>query len=180
MPTPELYLIKTDLTLVRNDIDRYKSVITKLESSIEKLTDAVNQISKILSLHEQKLQNVVDSIKSHDVQNDKQELESEKTIVQIQSQIKDASKDLLKSMEMKNDTVNMRLDGLEKETKLRLNDSVDKIKDKMEIEYKKLEEASDKLKTLERLQWMLISGGTVVGYILTYIIPTLLKFIGKI
>lgn len=148
--------IETELALVKREVSQASKLFTKLDSAIDKLSDAASSISKMLAVHDEKLnmhdridREIFELIESRrkDMQEDVKELNSRINTVQreLADDIQQTENKILTVLgEVKN--------GIVSNKKLFVD------------EQKKLE---DRIKSLENWRWMLVGGGLVVGFILS-------------
>lgn len=57
MHTDEYNTVKTDIELLKRDVSTNHSLYSKMDSAIEKMAEVANQISKMLIIHENKIDN---------------------------------------------------------------------------------------------------------------------------
>lgn len=57
MNTPEIYKIQNDVVGLQKDMSQINSIVDKLDITIEKLTDVSSNVSRLLAVHETRLEN---------------------------------------------------------------------------------------------------------------------------
>jgi len=150
---PTLHSVKLDLELLKKDVTQISTICEKLDVTIDKIQELAATMTRMLSLHEQKIEK--------QEQNDK-ELFSlvELRRVELLSDIKE---------------LNTRVSGINKEFNDKLQNTEDKLIKAVQDLKKEITEKSDTNKTklsdaiesINRWKWMIIGGAVVVGYIIS-------------
>lgn len=161
----EIYELRSDIKVIVNDLKQTTQIINKLDASIEKLTDISNNLAKLLTLQTQKIEH-------HDqiIRNMLQETEKRRDF--IDSRLSDVSRtfnDLERSLTTRMDT-DIKKISIEAQT------NFEGIETMIKENAKSRDERIDKL---EKMNYMMIGGGVVVGYLVSYL-PTVLKVLGLV
>lgn len=137
MSTPEIYKIQNDVSSLQKDMTQVNTIVDKLDITIEKLTDVSSNVSRLLAVHETRLEN------------------QERTGSQLANLIEKNKEHI--DTELKN--INNKISNTEKELR-------EEIDDRHEDVMTKLSGLSKDLQTLQRWMWLVSGGGAVIGFIL--------------
>ena len=137
MSTPEIYKIQNDVNSLQKDMTQVNTIVDKLDITIEKLADVSSNVSRLLAVHEQRLENQerAGSPLANLIEKNKEHIDTE----------------------LKN--INTKISSTEKELR-------GEIDDRHEDVMKKLAGLSKDLQTLQRWMWLVSGGGAVIGFIL--------------
>lgn len=150
--------LQTEVAVIKRDINQFGVLFTKLDVTIEKISDVSNNISRLLAVHEQRLDvlNNMDKeldqkIIKHrdDITSDIKELHSR--ITTSNREVMDAIHDVERSIKSHIDSEHNRQDG-------------------------EIQRVESKIDGLERWKWIVIGGSLVIGWLVSHIdFATLLK-----
>jgi len=143
--------LQTEVAVLKRDINQFGVLFTKLDVTIEKIGDVSNNISKLLAVHEQRL----DILNNMDKQ-------LEDKIVKQRDDIASDIKELHTRITMNNEHLLKALNEAEKSIKTHI-DSEHIRQDK---EIRKVEE---KIDSLEKWKWFVIGGAVVIGWLISHI-----------
>jgi chromosome segregation ATPase len=129
-----------------------ESVVGRLDTNIEKLTDLSNNISKLLAVHDSRLESLE---KIHDRTDD--------DIKEIHSRITTISREICEKIDQVEAAINQRL------TESAAASAKGHAEIKEEIETK-INVLSARVNVLETWRWLVIGGATVLGYLAEKII----------
>ena len=125
-----------------------ENVVNRIDTSIEKLTEVSNNISKLLAVHDQRLNTLE---KSYSRQED--------DIREVYSKVAVLSKDICS-----------KLDELENVLENRINHQssiLEKQHKNIQLEFSnKLEQVDKRIQILETWRWFVLGAAAVVGYII--------------
>jgi len=130
------------------DVKSLERIVTKLDDSIEKLTEVSGNISKLLAVHEERMNNIE---KSTD--------RNEDDIRDIHDKIHDFARELVKKI----DQVELNIETKLAANQLNSNEGHDKIQRVFDL---KMEEINKRLTALEAWRWLVIGGAVVVGWLI--------------
>lgn len=160
--------VETQVAILTNDVAHFTTLFDKMDSAIEKIGEVSNSISKMLAVHEEKL---------NQHQSVDQELFSllEKRREELQANIKDLhSRITTLSREMSND-----LDETEQRIMAALSTGINDIKNALSDDREKTETARETLearvKELEKWRWVTIGGTGIVALFAREILNFLFK-----
>lgn len=151
------------LALLQRDNEQTAQIVSKMDTAIAKLTDLGNDITKMLALHDQRINRL------EQIDNEIQGL-VEKRRSELQTDIKDLDGKLASTIkEIVGDIAN---------TETRIMDAIKDVKSDIKTD-KDAKAASDaelvkRVEKLERWRWMMLGGGFVVGFIIEKILPLVL------
>lgn len=128
------------------------SVVSKIDTSIEKLTGLANDISKLLAVHDQRLDQLE---KSKDDTSD--------DIKDLHSRITTTSREVCEKIDAMEDMIERKL----KENKESSTEQHSKIQEEIREEIKSI---SSRITVLEQWRWYIIGGAAVVGFLLSFIV----------
>jgi ElaB/YqjD/DUF883 family membrane-anchored ribosome-binding protein len=140
--------IQTDVAVLKRDTEQTAQIVTKLDNAIEKLTNLGTDISKMLALHEQRINRL------EQIDNEIQGL-VEKRRTELQGDIG--------HLENKLTSTEDRIMGAIKDVKA-------DIKTEAEAKSKTHEALVKRVEALEKWRWMMVGGGMAVGILVTKII----------
>lgn len=144
MSTPEIYKIQNDVTSLQKDMTQVNTIVDKLELTIEKLTDVSSNVSRLLAVHETRIENNerTGSQLANIIEKNKESIDNE--LKSINAKISLTEKELREDIEERNEEVMTKLGALSKD-----------------------------LQTLQRWIWLVSGGGAVIGFILANFIKWL-------
>ena len=137
-----LNAVKTDVAILKKDVSNIQGLLGKLDTAIDKIADATNGISRILAVHESKLEEVnADLLEA--------QARSERSDELLHQRIKE------KDQENK-DLANENHEAL-----------MDFLKDHDERSVVTLEEIFQRIRVLEQWKWVVVGGAAAILYLLS-------------
>lgn len=114
MTTPEIYKIQNDVTSLQKDMSQINAIVDKLDITIEKLTDVSSNVSRLLAVHETRLENQekAGSQLANLIGKNKEQIDAE--LKNIYERISDTKKDLRKEIDDRHEEVMSELKTLQK------------------------------------------------------------------
>ncbi len=114
MTTPEVYKIQNDVTALQKDMSQINSIVDKLDLTIEKLTDVSSTVSRLLAVHETRLENQekAGSQLANLIEKNKEQIDTE--LQKIYDRISDTKKDLRKEIDDRHEDVMKELKQIQK------------------------------------------------------------------
>ena len=155
---PTVKTLETEVALVKQDVSQIGQLFSKLETALDKITDVSNNISQILAVHEQRLQDgekEFETLRS-DMNNAEDKFDNE--VKDLHSRLTSNTREIENKMSKEIDKV---LDSI-KDLKDHLIDKNDKIE--------------QRLTALERWRWILV-GAMFVAVIFLPELPNILTFL---
>lgn len=153
--------IDTTVALIQKDLDNFSQLFDKLDVTVEKISEANNNISKLLSLHEQRLENLYQNDKLLETKLEKNAGSFSEEVKQLHYHIRDNNKDVTDKLKMTEESIKNDI----KYTRELIDRENKTLKDLMESENKELnnsiESANKRIVALERWRW-LVGGGLLV------------------
>lgn len=143
--------LQTEVAVLKRDINQFGVLFTKLDVTIEKIGDVSNNISKLLAVHEQRL----DVLNNMDKQ-------LEDKIVKQRDDIASDIKELHTRITLNNEHLLKALNETEKSIKMHI-DSEHMRQDK------EIRNVEKKIDSLEKWKWFVIGGAVVVGYLISHL-----------
>lgn len=140
--TEDFNSIKTDVLILKRDISSIQGFSVKIDDAIEKMAEVSNNISKMLIVHENRLQNHDQAIDGLKISMSERKNDFEKQIESLYKRIS----------EMKDEN-HFERDKYHKELMAAMKDISDG--------QKKLEE---RISVLENWKWIVIGGASIVGF----------------
>ena len=137
-----LNAVKTDVEILKKDVSNIQGLLGKLDTAIDKIADATNGISRILAVHESKLEEASDDLLEA-------QSRSEKSDELLHQRIKE------KDQEHK-DLANDNHEAL-----------MDFLKDHDERSVVTLEEIFQRIRVLEQWKWVIVGGAAAILYLLS-------------
>jgi len=124
-----------------------KSVVAKLDTSLEKIAEVSNSISRLLAVHDERINNIEKNA-------DNRDLEMKDLQVRITTQTKE---------------IFDKLDHME----TRMEDQIKALEKSIKDEQSKID---TRVLVLEKWRWYLIGAAAIIGYLVSYMdLKTLLK-----
>ena len=141
--------VNTDVELIKKDISLITDVFKKLDTTIEKLEELTASMTKVLSLHEQKLE-----------YQEKKDQELDKLIEQRRTELQSDIKELHSRIT----TVNRELLVKIEHTEQRITNEIKNLKDHITNEHKK---QSNVVEQIQRWKWMILGGSAAVMWLIS-------------
>lgn len=151
MLEPDVNKLFEDVSYLRKDMAVVGALVDRLDATIDKLTDISNSVSSLLAVHETKLTS--------------QEIVSKQLT------------DLVETRRVENDDkiqlLHERISSGEREIKEKIDDQYDELM----MEFKEMRQEastqhanlSTRITSMEKWQWVVIGGATVIGSIITLV-----------
>lgn len=114
MNTPEIYKIQNDVVGLQKDMSQINAIVDKLDITIEKLTDVSSNVSRLLAVHETRLENQekAGSQLANLIEKNKEQIDTE--LQKIYDRIADTKKDLRKEIDDRHADVMAELKSIQK------------------------------------------------------------------
>lgn len=146
------------IALLKRDIENFNSLFSKLDDNLEKMSEVSNSVSRLLSIHDQKLDLLSETDRVL-------ENKLEKNIHSFMNEIKDLHSHI-------NSTNKNLMDNL-KLTEGSLKSDIKSIKDDITLDRasinQSITEANKRIDAIERWKYVIIGGSAIVGYLLNKI-----------
>jgi len=137
-----LNAVKTDVEILKKDVSNIQGLLGKLDTAIDKIADATNGISRILAVHESKLE------------------ETNADLLEAQSRSE-------KSDELLHQRIKEK-DQEQKEIAQENHDALmDFLKDHDDRSAISLEEIYNRIRVLEQWKWVIVGGAAAILYLLS-------------
>ena len=143
--------LQTEVAILKRDINQFGVLFTKLDVTIEKIGDVSNNISKLLAVHEERL----------DVLNT-MDKELEQKIVKHRDDITMDVKELHSRITTSNREVMDAIHSVEKSIK----SHIDSEHNRQDAEIKRVEK---KIDALVKWRWFVIGGAAVAGWLFSHV-----------
>lgn len=143
--------LETDIAILKRDISQFNLLFAKLDITIEKLGDVSNNISKLLAVHEER----IDVLQSIDREMEKK--------IEVKSQE-------IKELYSKVESMNTYLVGELANTESKIKDELKAIRTMIQAEQLKQEQTlnkiSDKVQAIEKWKWTIIGFSVAAGWLI--------------
>jgi peptidoglycan hydrolase CwlO-like protein len=124
-----------------------KSVVAKLDTSLEKIAEVSNSISRLLAVHDERINNIEKNADNRDLE-----------IKDLQTRITTQTKEIFD-----------KLDHME----TRMEDQIKALEKSIKDEQSKID---TRVLVLEKWRWYLLGAAAIIGYLVSYMdLKTLLK-----
>lgn len=143
----ELNTLKTDVEIIKRDIGAIQNFSNKIDEAIEKMAEVSNNISKMLIVHDQKLQNHDQQIDGLKVSLSERKSDNEKQFELIHKRISDMK-----------DENHAEREKYHKEILAALKEIAASQKD-----------LDTRITVLEKWKWYVMGGAAVVGFVLAQV-----------
>lgn len=141
--------VNTEVELIKRDVELSREVINKIDNAIDKLEELTASITKILSLHEQKL--------------NYQEKKDEELNKLIEIRRNELTIDI-KELHSRVTTVNRELTTQIEHTENKITNEIKSLKDHITQEHK---QASNVVEQIQRWKWMILGGSAAVMWLIS-------------
>lgn len=143
--------LKTDVQLLKKDVEQISEFLKRLDVAIEKLSEVSTGISKIIAVHDKRME------------------VNERT----DQQIFDILEDRKNEHEDDKSKLYSRINSVEKHVNDRVTDNHNRVLERIgeleshnQTQFQRLEQ---RLQSLDRWRWLMIGGGAVAGFLANYI-----------
>jgi uncharacterized phage infection (PIP) family protein YhgE len=143
----ELNTLKTDVEIIKRDIGAIQNFSNKIDEAIEKMAEVSNNISKMLIVHDQKLQNHDQQIDGLKVSLSERKSDNEKQFELIHKRISDMK-----------DENHAEREKYHKEILAALKEIAASQKD-----------LDTRITVLEKWKWYVMGGAAVIGFVLAQV-----------
>ena len=137
-----LNAVKTDVEILKKDVSNIQGLLGKLDTAIDKIADATNGISRILAVHESKLE------------------EASADLLEAQSR-----------SEKSDELLHQRIKEKDQEQKEIAQENhealMDFLKDHDDRSAISLEEIYNRIRVLEQWKWVIVGGAAAILYLLS-------------
>jgi DNA repair exonuclease SbcCD ATPase subunit len=159
--------LETEVALLKKETIQMNQIFNKLDTAIDKLSTAASDISRILAVHEEK-------INSHD------KIDTELFDL-IEIRRKEMSEDI-KELNTRINTIQKELANDISSTEQKIMTALVELKKDISANKNSIEsdnsELEDRIDSLEKWRWFIMGGGAVVGFIASKF-STFVEFITK-
>jgi chromosome segregation ATPase len=132
---------------IETEVGVLKSVVSKLDTSIEKITQVSGDISKILAVHEQRLDGL-----------DKVSDQRADEIKELHSRITTGNREIMDKISDMESRLDQKLQAGAKAAK----EQHEVIQKEIQVDIKAI---ADRVDVLERWRWMIVGGAIVLGFV---------------
>lgn len=143
--------LQTDVQLLKKDVEQISEFLKRLDVAIEKLSEVSTGISKIIAVHDKRME------------------VNERT----DQQIFDILEDRKNEHEDDKSKLYSRINSVEKHVNDRVTDNHNRVLERIgeleshnQTQFQRLEQ---RLQSLDRWRWLMIGGGAVAGFLANYI-----------
>ncbi len=137
-----LSAVKTDVEILKKDVSNIQGLLGKLDTAIDKIADATNGISRILAVHESKLEEAsVDLLEAQS--------RSEKSDELLHQRIKEKDQEQKEFAQENHDAL------------------MDFLKDHDDRSAISLDEIYNRIRVLEQWKWVVVGGAMAILYLLS-------------
>jgi hypothetical protein len=154
--------IETQLAVIEQELDQSSAVVTRLERAIDKLTDVTADISKILAVHDQRLERGEKATADVFDLLERRRQEMNEDIKELHSRITTTTRELSAEIAATQRCIVEGIDDLKRE-----------LKEDQKYHNQKQTDLEKRIETLEKWRYMLVGAGIVGGYLMNKIIGML-------
>jgi len=154
--------VETQLAVIEQELDQSGAVVTRLARAIETLTDVTGDISKILAVHDQRLERGEKATADVFDLLEKRRQEMNEDIKELHSRITTTTRELSAEISEVQKCVITGIEDLKRE-----------LKEDQKYHNQKQTDLEKRIEVLEKWRYMLVGAGIVGGYLLN-------KFIGMV
>jgi len=151
MEQKEVKDLQTEVAVIKRDINQFGVLFTKLDVTIEKIGDVSNNISKLLAVHEQRL----------DVLNNMDKELDQKIVKHRDDMVAD-----IKELHSRITTSNREVMDAIHNVETSIKSHIDSEHNRQDKEIKRVER---KIDNLEKWRWFVIGGAVVVGWLVSHL-----------
>lgn len=150
--------LETTVALVKKDLDNFSQLFNKLDLTVGKMIDISNDVSKLLSLHEQRLENLYQNDKLLESKLEKNTVDLSEEMKELHHHIRNNNRDVMEKLKSSEDSIKNDIkyirDSIDRENK-NLKDSIDTTNENQKTLTKRLD-------ALERWRWV-VGGAIMTG-----------------
>jgi hypothetical protein len=161
--------IETSIALVKKDVENFSHLFNKLEAVVGKMGEVSNNINRLLSVHDQKLETL----------DDKMEKSSglfQTELKELHNHIRSNNRDIMEKLRSSEESINNNLkyvrETLDRENKI-LRESIDSdnklFKESIDRENTIIRNSiisnNQRISALERWRWIVIGGAAVLYFV---------------
>jgi hypothetical protein len=163
--------MRIDVTEIQKSVARQEVLVSRFDTAIDKISEVTVNVSKLLAVHEQRIesQEIVSKSIQDNIEKRRKEHDDALTLVYeklasqeqgIRAEMSDHHKEILGEIK------SLRSDMTELGTELK--DQQEEIRDDIEKDFTtKIDVVSERVNKLERMSWLVVGGAAVVGFILS-------------
>ena len=137
-----LNAVKTDVAILKKDVSNIQGLLGKLDTAIDKIADATNGISRILAVHENKLEDASADLLEAQARSERSDELLHKRISEKEAEAKEIAQE--------------NHDAL-----------MDFLKDHDDRSAISLEEIYNRIRVLEQWKWVIVGGAAAILYLLS-------------
>jgi ABC-type transporter Mla subunit MlaD len=153
--------MQTDVAILKRDVERMNEFFGKLDTAIEKISDLSNSITRMLAVHDERL--------------DKQEATSTE-IFRVMEETNTATGKELRDLYLKMSDITNQMNQTLSDLRSHV---IDQLSKKEEEARKERAALAKRIVTLEKWRWVLFGGGVILYGLMTYLGPTVFDHIWK-
>lgn len=136
--------LETRMALVEKELDTVYGVFQRLETALERITDLSSSVKEILAVHDARL------------------LERERADVTIFETIEKRKEEQERGIEK----LYSKLEEMKSEIRQEIRDHLDNNKNLSDKIDQRFDAQNTRIQKLERWRWIMLGGGTVIGFLL--------------
>lgn len=137
-----LNAVKTDVAILKKDVSNIQGLLGKLDTAIDKIADATNGISRILAVHESKLEEVNADLIEAQARSERSDELLHKRISEKEAEAKEVAQDNHEAL-------------------------MDFLQDHDDRSSTVLENIAGRVRVLEQWRWVVLGGGAAILYLLS-------------
>jgi acetoin utilization deacetylase AcuC-like enzyme len=167
----EVQDLKLKVGLLEKDVDQITVLCDKLDTTIEKVQELTSTMTKMLALHEERIEKQEQKDAELIVMVEKRRTETEANIKELHSRITTTDRENAKEMSDLEDR-------MEKMLQAHTQSVVAEVKKLEAAQRSHHEEMSQRLRIVEQKTWMFVGAAVVIGYILANASPLIQQIFG--
>lgn len=158
--------LETSIALAKKDIDNIGMLFNKLDANVEKISEVANNVSRLLALHEQRIDSLSSNDRLLDAKLEKTYLDFQNEMKDLYSLIRNNNRDLLDKMKSTEESIKDDIRFV-KELIDRENKTMkDSFQEENESLKKSIAENNKRITALEIWRWAIVGGSVVLVFLL--------------
>ena len=152
--------VETEIALIKQDISNITDLIGRVDVSLNKMSEAAFNISKILAVHEEKINSNERANNELEKMFEIRRKELDQNIKEIHSRITTTQREISSDLSDSEKRITNAIKELKQEVEKERKEVIDEVR--------KLER---RVSTLERWKWIVMGGAATIGFLFANVLP---------
>jgi chromosome segregation ATPase len=169
--------IRSDVTELQKEVAKQSVLVSKFDTALDKISEVSLNVSKLLAVHEQRIEAQEETGKKLTNLIDQRHKETHDAIARVEDYAEDIQAGFRQELANNQKEILVEIKSLRGDMNAmaaELKDSNDELRNDLENDFdSKFDEVNSRVSRLERLSWLVIGGATVVGVVAAKLIGIL-------